>query len=71
MRRAKAIAIVAEKNPLQLAYESATNFSLFLIDLMYGTPERTKRTLAFCFLLGVLGAILNAGNANAMPVCVN
>lgn len=65
-KKAKAIAIV---HPFHAALESAQNSANFILDFMYGTPERTRMTVIFACALAVLGFILQSTDAGASSVC--
>lgn len=67
----KAVAAVAiQENPFRAAALSAANFSVLVIDFMYGTPERSRLTYMFAIGLGILGFALGAGeNIAALQAC--
>lgn len=66
----KIVALAAVKqDAFGLAWESAKNSCRFFVDLMYGTPERTRITYAFACALLVLGYSLSLNSANILPVC--
>lgn len=70
MRRPTAIAISAEDTMSAGSFHrSLVNFSVFLIDLMYGTKERTRITCFLCIGLIAAGMMISANEANALTVC--
>jgi hypothetical protein len=71
MRRRPQAAVLkpTPQNALLLAAYSAANFGALMLNLMYGTPERTRLTLVFCAALLMLGYSMSAGDSQAMAVC--
>ncbi len=70
MRKRKVRAIAIHRpHPLVKATHSAKEAFGLLLDLMYGTPERTRITLAVSFGLIVLGYIITATTGQALTVC--
>ena len=66
----KAIALTAvQTNSFKAAYDSLKNCSAFLANLMYGTPERVRITMALAFALIALGYSLQVSEMNILPVC--
>lgn len=67
----KTIALaVRRETSWKLALNSASNSLRAMAEALYGTEERTHRTLAAALLLGVLGALLStAHHLQALQVC--
>ena len=57
MRRPTAIAVKRE-NAFSAAADSARNACLFMVEFMYGTPERTRVTMLFALGLAFLGGFI-------------
>ena len=70
MQRNRATAIAAQQeNGALLFIHSLRNFSKFALDFMYGTPERSRFTLAFALITLALGMAMMPDAAQSLAVC--
>jgi hypothetical protein len=66
----RAIAIAKVRvSAFRAALDSAKETFQLIADFMYGTPQRTRLTLAFAAALALLGCALGINDAHALPVC--
>lgn len=69
---AKAIAIaMPQESFFHAALASIKNSAWLVLEFMYGTPERTRFTLAFAFALTVLGMAMSTADVAASAICVH
>ena len=69
MKKAIAIAIYQPQNPFKAALDSAQNSITLLADLMYGTPKRAERTVAFTVMFFALVTSLSMLSKTFLQTC--
>lgn len=69
MRQSKALVVaVSRTHPVQHVVDEVRAFLISVVDLLYGTPERTRATIAIASLMLIFSMVLDASASNVCPV---